>query len=108
MRPRLALFAMAVLGVASIPLAGLAAPAPQANEHAAAAVCGPSVSGFARCHSRVQVDPSGAPQANITPSGYGPASLRSAYQVPDLAPGTTRTVAIVDAHARPNAEAAPA
>lgn len=46
------------------------------------------------------------PQAtsNITPSGYGPADLRSAYALPSTTAGAGQTVAIVDAYNDPNAE----
>ncbi|MEV4741444.1 putative Ig domain-containing protein [Streptomyces sp. NPDC049555] len=42
--------------------------------------------------------------ANATPSGYGPADLRSAYALPAGA-GAGATVAIIDAYDDPNAEA---
>src|SRR5436853_3971015 len=41
---------------------------------------------------------------NVTPSGYGPADLQSAYKLSD-ASGGGRTVAIVDAYDDPTAEA---
>ncbi|WP_308013979.1 hypothetical protein [Streptantibioticus parmotrematis] len=42
---------------------------------------------------------------NATPSGYGPADLRSAYNLPSGSAGAGQTVAIVDAQDDPNAEA---
>jgi hypothetical protein len=70
----------------------------------------------ARCHARVVTDAAGdeidamaagndgvdaAATANTVPSGYGPADLRSAYNI--TTNGTT-TIAIVDAYGYPNAE----
>jgi subtilase family serine protease len=42
--------------------------------------------------------------ATITPSGFGPAELRSAYNLPSSTAGTGQTIAIVDAFDDPNAE----
>lgn len=63
--------------------------------------------GTARCHAHVVTDAAGNEtngqlQPNITPSGYGPNDLRSAYNI--TGNGTT-TIAIVDAYGYPNAEA---
>ena len=60
----------------------------------------------ARCHARVVTDEKGEALArlsapHVTPSGYGPADLRAAYNI--LGDGNT-TVAIVDAYGYPNAE----
>ncbi|MDX6255592.1 MAG: hypothetical protein QOJ11_1926 [Frankiales bacterium] len=41
---------------------------------------------------------------NVTPSGYGPSSLQSAYALPSSTAGSGQTVAIVDAYDDPNAE----
>lgn len=65
----------------------------------------------ARCMAHVRVDAFGnevhgkpdAAAPNITPSGYGPADLRSAYQVTATGANTT-TIAIVDAYGYANAE----
>jgi subtilase family serine protease len=43
--------------------------------------------------------------ANATPSGYGPADLQSAYNLPSSTAGTGETVAIVDAYNDPTAAA---
>jgi subtilase family serine protease len=42
--------------------------------------------------------------ANVTPAGYGPADLQSAYNLPSGTAGTGQTVAIVDAYDDPTAE----
>jgi Ricin-type beta-trefoil lectin domain/IPT/TIG domain len=40
----------------------------------------------------------------VTPSGYGPAQLQSAYSLPSSTAGSGATVAVVDAYDDPNAE----
>jgi subtilase family serine protease len=60
----------------------------------------------ARCHAHVVTDAEGDEldaqvTPNVVPSGYGPADLRSAYNI--TTDGTT-TIAIVDAYGYPNAE----
>ena len=70
-------------------------------EHAK--VCPSAAPGTARCHSWVRVDPDGNPQANLTPRGYGPADLRSAYNLSSSG-GVGQTIAIVDAFDDGNAE----
>ncbi|MFI1163778.1 peptidase S8 [Streptomyces sp. NPDC020801] len=45
------------------------------------------------------------PTAAAAPSGYGPASLQAAYNLPSSTGGSGQTVAIVDAYNDPNAEA---
>jgi subtilase family serine protease len=66
--------------------------------------------GTARCFAHEVTDARGNPingKANpaATPSGYGPADLRSAYGLTGVMGSGTPTVAIVDAYAYPNAEA---
>ena len=76
------------------------------------AVCARAVGPqIARCHAHVRVDSRGnlffgkSPNAtrNVTPTGFGPADLRSAYGISGAGNGTI--VAIVDAYGYPNAEA---
>ncbi|MDQ1722875.1 MAG: hypothetical protein QOI26_2609, partial [Pseudonocardiales bacterium] len=66
----------------------------------------PSKPNVARCLAvrRTDVAAHRGVVANDTPAGYGPADLRSAYNLPTDA-GTGQTVAIVDAYDDPNAEA---
>src|SRR6267142_5666923 len=63
----------------------------------------PAAPGFARCHAQVRVDANGITPNALTPSGYFPADLASAYNLP-ASGGAGLTVAIVDAHDDPNAE----
>ncbi|HEX5971072.1 MAG TPA: S53 family peptidase [Gemmatimonadaceae bacterium] len=80
----------------------------QAMRQLNARVCPGAVAGSARCHSWVRVDASGKPVTNVTPSGYGPADLISAYNLPQTAGATWswngQTIAIVDAYDAPSAE----
>src|SRR5438034_407125 len=78
----------------------------QAKRFLHAKVCPTSAQGEARCHAWVQVDASGAPQPTITPSGYGPADLQSAYNLAAASAnnGVGQTIAIVDAFDDPRAE----
>jgi subtilase family serine protease len=76
----------------------------QAMRYLNARVCPGAMVGSARCHSWVRVDGAGKPIANVTPSGYGPADLRSAYALTSSG-SSAQTIAIVDAYDDPNAEA---
>jgi subtilase family serine protease len=64
--------------------------------------------GTARCHAHVVTDARGNPMNGKlspnagTPSGYGPADLKSAYNI--TSNGSTTTIAIVDAYGYTNAE----
>ena len=78
-----------------------------------AAVCPRSSNGpgSARCHAHVVTDARGQImngksefQPLATPAGYGPADLRSAYNIPSGAGSASYTIAIVDAYGYPNAE----
>jgi subtilase family serine protease len=95
-------FLLTLVGTPAVSAAPPITPPGQAV--AAAHVCpGPAGPGTARCHALVRVDPGGKPVASATtPTGYGPADLRSAYAL--TAAGGGATVAIVDAYDDPNAE----
>jgi hypothetical protein len=69
----------------------------------AAHICADPQPGFARCHAIARLGADGTPAATGTPSGFGPADLRSAYNLPSTG-GSGVTVAIVDAYGYPNAE----
>ena len=68
-------------------------------------VCPGAPIGTARCHAILVLNGNGQPTPNAaTPSGYGPADLQSAYNLPSSTAGSGQTVAIVDAYNDPNAE----
>jgi subtilase family serine protease len=91
-------------------LVALAAAAPAAassggRSSQSAPVCGPVLTGAARCHSFIVLDRSGVkPFATTSPTGYGPSDLQSAYSLPSSTAGGGQTVAIVDAYDDPKAE----
>jgi subtilase family serine protease len=71
----------------------------------AAQVCGAARPGEARCLSYVRTDiPSRVGLSPDTISGYHPADLTAAYNLPTGTEGTGQTIAIVDAFDDPNAE----
>jgi subtilase family serine protease len=86
-------------GLVSTTTAANAAPAPTRAAHRSVKVCTASA-GEAACRSWVRTDIT--PQA--TPAGYGPADLRSAYQLTSSG-SASQTIAIVDAYNDPTAEA---
>ncbi len=102
------------VGAATAALAAAAFIAPaaataSATHHSSERTCAAARAGFAACLARVVTDSAGHPMArkvapNATPSGYGPADIRSAYNL-GSASGAGRTVAIVDAYDDPNAAA---
>jgi subtilase family serine protease len=77
-----------------------AAPSPTGASHRAVKVCAAPVAGTAECHAWVRTDV----QPLATPSGYGPADLRSAYNLTSSG-SSAQTIAIVDAYDDPSAEA---
>jgi subtilase family serine protease len=98
--------ALAVVAFAA-PVAASAAGG--ATRHSSERTCASPRAGFAACLARVVTDSTGHPVAhkarpNVTPSGYAPADIRSAYNL-GSASGAGRTVAIVDAYNDPTAEA---
>jgi subtilase family serine protease len=78
--------------------AGAVAAAP-AGLHAIH-VCAKAPAGYAACMSQLMVAANGKAVAIATPSGYGPADIQSAYNLPSSGGAT---VAIVDAFDDPNA-----
>ncbi len=67
--------------------------------------CGAVSLGFARCMAILSVASQFRPDSGNGPSGYHPADLQSAYNLPSASQGKGETVAIVDAYDDPNAEA---
>ncbi len=106
---------LASFGLGAAPVAA-ADPDPGANaapltEPPTAALCPPADPGYASCLSLIRTDiaPLAAYQVApfAAPSGFGPADLLAAYNLPgiDSGIGSGRTVAIVDAYDLPTAEA---
>jgi Ricin-type beta-trefoil lectin domain/IPT/TIG domain len=62
--------------------------------------------GYAACLALFRTNVPAHKGANpfVTPSGYGPAQLQSAYSLPSSTAGSGATVALVDAYDDPNAE----
>jgi subtilase family serine protease len=87
-------------------LAGAASPTGVAHRNLP--VCAAPLAGFASCDAIVNVslDASGQVVPNVTPSGYAPADLQSAYALAaaSAAQGTGQTIGIVDAYNDPNVE----
>ena len=95
---------MAAAGLAAGTLATLGTvPASAASPHAHwARSCAVTSSGAA-CNALLRTDK--VSPAATTPTGYGPADLQSAYNLPSATAGAGQTVAIVDAYNDPKAAA---
>ena len=98
--------ALAVCGILALPTATFAAPVTRSATTSTprlAPSCSEAPVESVRCLALLLVPPDGTPRAN-GPSGFGPADLRSAYNLPTTG-GNNKTIAIVDAFDDPNAEA---
>jgi subtilase family serine protease len=89
----------AATGVALTVPAANAAPSPTGVAHRSVRACPAATAGTASCHALVRTDVTPA----VAPSGYGPADLRSAYNLTGSG-SSSQTIAIVDAFDDPNAE----
>ena len=100
--------AFAAGAVAAVVLFGLPAPAQSAPVTPAGveAVCGTPEKGHVACFALRRLDVGGALGVlpAVTPEGYGPDDLRSAYRLPADG-GAGQTVAVVAAYDNPKAEA---
>ena len=98
----LALLVIAVGALFAGPAA--ATPTNPGSEHRNVHVCDKPAAGDAGCHAvrHDRLDRSGRTVPNATPSGFGPASIRSAYGLGASSSGG-RTVAVVDAYDLPTA-----
>jgi len=103
--------ALAVTGIGLSSAAYAEPPVVHDNQGFHRAVCEHVAQpGQAYCHSQVKVDARGevletknqSAQPFVTPGGYGPNDLRSAYAITGT--GSGRTIAIVDAYGYTNAE----
>jgi subtilase family serine protease len=93
------------LASANMPITANASPSGSGITHRNVRVCPGPTSGHASCLAirHETLDSSGSPAPNaVTSAGYGPADIRSAY---NLTTSSTKTVAIVDAYDDPTAEA---
>ncbi|MEU6281061.1 putative Ig domain-containing protein [Streptomyces sp. NPDC047028] len=94
------------LGVLPTAAVAFAIPAPPSSGTAPATVsraCADTQAGHAHCWAMGRDDAHGGQGVlPAAPSGYGPADIKSAYNLPDGGDGVT--VAIVDAYDDPNAE----
>jgi subtilase family serine protease len=91
------------LATVSMSQSAAAAPVAPAKTAHAARVC-PAVAHGAACHAWVRTDLTQTGVGPlITPSGFGPATLRAAYNLTSSG-SATQTIAIVDAFNDPNAE----
>ena len=101
---RLAFAGVALGTLAAAVGTAVAAPSDHATSVRNTHVCATATPGSASCmairHDRV--DSHGKPVPNVTPAGYGPADIQSAY---GLGGGSGQTVAVVDAYNAPTAEA---
>ncbi len=107
-RRTLALAVLTFASAALVPAASAsAASSAGGTGHRNVRVCSAPASVSAGCDAirRDTVTSSGAVTRNVTPSGYGPADLQSAYKLPSAPAGggSVQTVAIVDAYNDPNA-----
>jgi N-acetylneuraminic acid mutarotase len=95
--------ALSLTVVTSAAQAAPATKAPATKAPASQALCGKPATGAFGCFARRRTDLPPVRALTATPEGYGPADLRSAYDLPaDGGAGTT--VAIVDAFDDPAAE----
>src|SRR5947209_2403289 len=88
--------------------AAVAAPSGNAVTHANNRVCAASPAGVAACTAvrrDTYVNGKPAPAGTAGPTGFNPADLQAAYNLPSSTAGSGRTVAIVDAYDLPTAAA---
>jgi subtilase family serine protease len=101
-----ALVALTTVGgmVLFSPSAG-AAPSIKGATHRSMKSCAAAPAGAASCHAWVRTDlaPMRSAGPNVTPSGFGPTQLRSAYNLTSSG-SSSQTIAIVDAYNDPTAE----
>lgn len=94
-----------VLFACTAPFASAQSTAPAAEARTAVRVCRDLRPGQFACHA-LRAKPTakaGEVTPFVTPSGFGPADLQSAYKL-DVSRGSGRIIAIVDAQDDPNAE----
>ncbi|MDT4915124.1 MAG: hypothetical protein QOC66_4252 [Pseudonocardiales bacterium] len=92
----------AALAATAMSVPSSAATPTTSRGHGSARTCAAAPVGYAACLARVVTDAQGKPAVTATPSGFGPADIRSAYNLA-AASGGARTVAIIDAYDDPTA-----
>lgn len=94
-----------------VPVAGAAADSPPVAHQKLSRSCGDPAPGLVACravlNSAVTASGQVVRQAStaLTPDGYGPADLQSAYRLPSSTGGAGQTVAVIAAYDNPRAEA---
>ena len=109
--------ALAAAGLGTV-TAQAAAPLAAAGKISTVHSCARASKGHASCEALARTDAAAAASTawmatgakgrvnpNVTPSGFGPGDLQSAYKLPSSSAGAGSTVAIVDAYDDPTAEA---
>ncbi|MDP9218962.1 MAG: S53 family peptidase [Actinomycetota bacterium] len=111
MRPHRSLTLTAALATSLSAITLIGAPATASGTKALGNTrhsCATARAGFAACFAIVRTDRAmsrtDAAKPNVTPAGYGPSAVQSAYKLTGLS-ASGRTVAIVDAYNDPTAEA---
>jgi len=84
------------------PVGPQATASPKLAGHAHKRTCADPAPGFAACFAEV-VEGVAAPSVSGAPTGFGPADLQSAYDLPATG-GSGATVAVIDAYDLPSAE----
>ncbi len=96
-----------------VPAVSIAAPTatPQVVAHQLSRSCGAPAPGEVACKAVLDSPVTATGQVvgqgvtpTVTPDGYGPADLQSAYKLPSATGGNGQTVAVVGAYDNPNAE----
>ena len=102
----LATFAMAAAMTLALPGSAVAAPPAASPSNVRQACVAPAKKGQMQCLALARTDVRSGTGVvpNAAPSGYGPADLANAYDLP-ASGGQHATVAIIDAYDDPNAEA---
>ena len=98
----LALAACGSNGTVGLPSGGRTIAAPMQSHPAAVPACTEVRRGAAACDALISNQTSSNLARGASPSGYGPADLESAYNLPSTSKGSGQIVAVVDAYDNPN------
>ncbi len=103
MKRKLAVSLAVALAFSAVPLARAGVAGAQAGPYRYVHLCGVRALGFAHCNSIIRLSTLQNAQSSSA-TGYAPADLQSAYNLPSTTAGSGQTVAIVDAFDNPRAE----